>query len=68
MNSQYVRWGVNLLVRDKLVLARMASQEGETMSTVVRRLIRQEAQRLDLTGENMKHQVSTGTEAEAADV
>lgn len=68
MNSRYVRFGVNLLARDKVVLARMASQEGETMSSVIRRLVRREAQRLGLLGQGPRSQAPSSSVTEAGNV
>ena len=42
------RLGFKLLPRDKDALRRLTSAEGETMSVVVRRLIREEARRCGL--------------------
>ena len=48
MGNRTARLGFTVLSRDKQALRRLAQVEGETMSVVLRRLIREEARRRGL--------------------
>lgn len=65
MDQKYERLSINLLHRDKVALRQLANITGEAMSTVVRRLIRDQARRYGLLSP-----IALGTSAssEAAEV